>query len=149
MKKEDEIVIDELDDEVDDLDELEDDYEEEDDLTPAKPKKREKKKKSWLGRAVDFGKSTCKKIAPAAKEFAKGVAHGTGVVATLGVAALAVVKLAGSASGGTRTDADDQGYLSGPEAVEMDVNPINSNQSTDQTAEVEDAEIISETEMAE
>lgn len=147
MKKEDEIVIDELEDEVDDLDELEDEVDE-DDLTPAKPKKKGKKK-SWLGRAVDFGKSTCKKIAPAAKEFAKGVAHGTGVVATLGVAALAVVKLAGSASGGTRTDADDQGYLSGPEAVKMEADPINSNPSTDQTDEIEDAEIISETEMAE
>ena len=144
MKKEDEVIVDELEDEVDDLEELDDEFEEEDDMTP-KPKKKGKKKKSWIGRAVDFGKSTCKKIAPAAKEFAKGVAHGTGVVATLGVAALAVVKLAG-ASGGTRTDADDQGYLSGPEAVEMaQTDPI-SNQSADQTDEIEDAEIISETE---
>ena len=34
MKKEDEVIVDELEDEVDDLEELDDEFEEEDDLTP-------------------------------------------------------------------------------------------------------------------
>lgn len=148
MKKEDEVIVDEMEvDEVDDLEELDDEFEDEDDLTPAKPKKKGKKK-SWIRRTLDWGKGVCKKAAPAAAEFGKGLAHGAGVVTALGAGAFGLVMLAGrGCSGNAGPGSNDvKDYYSGPELVPvMDDDPITNEDKTESVESVEvENEIVSE-----
>lgn len=143
-KNEEEVIVDEMEVEVDDLEDLDDEFEEDDNLTPAKPKKKGKKK-SLIRRGLDWGKGVCKKAAPAAAEFGKGLAHGAGVVTALGAGAFGLVMLAGrggSCNAGTGSNGDKD-YYSGPELVPVmdDSNPIEEEATT---AEVENGEIVSE-----
>lgn len=146
MKKNEDEIIDEMETEDVDLDELEEDDEDEDDLTPAKPKKKGKKK-SWIRRTLDWGKGVCKKAAPAAAEFGKGLAHGAGVVTALGAGAFGLVMLAGRAGSGNAGPGsnDVKDYYSGPELVPvMDDDPItNEDKTSVESVEVEH-EIASE-----
>lgn len=146
MKKNEDEFIDEMEMETDDvdLDELEDD-EDEDDLTPAK-KKKGKKKKSWIRRTFDWGKGVCKKAAPAAVEFGKGLAHGAGVVTALGAGAFGLVMLAGRGGFGNAGPVSNygKGYYSGPELVPvMDNDPITNDDET-AAVEVDNGEIVAE-----
>lgn len=151
MKKED-VIVDEMEvDEVDDLEELDDEFEEEDDLTP-KPKKKGKKKKSWIRRGLDWGKGVCKKAAPAAAEFGKGLARGAGVVTALGAGAFGLVMLAGRGGSGNAGPGSNDGkdYYSGPELVPvMDDDPITNEDKTTSVESVEVEHEIASEETAE
>ena len=145
MKKNEEEIIDEMEIDDVDLDELEEDFDEdEDDLTPAKQKKKGKKK-SWIRRALNSAKGVCKKAAPAAVEFGKGLAHGAGVVTALGAGAFGLVMLAGrGCSGNVGTGSSDKDYCSGPELVPvMDDDPI-TNEDEAASVEVDNGEVVAE-----
>ena len=145
MKKNENEIIDEMEIEDVDLDELEEDDEDEDDLTPAKQKKKGKKK-SWIRRTLNSVKGVCKKAAPAAVEFGKGLAHGAGVVTALGAGAFGLVMLAGrGCSGNAGTGSSDKDYYSGPELVPvMDDNDPITNEDEAASVEVDNGEIVSE-----